>query len=363
MLNSHLSQCITTNTSSKKRILSGLENELGRFTIGVKAPVDMTVLKVLEVYPKSMGMDSIELNPEVVVIYEDNNTKEVNVLSIPRYISNHQYFGYPLKYKPAYNKISPGATFRAGEIFADSPAVDSDGDYNFGHTLNMAFMSHPGASDDGIVICEDVLDRLKFKVYEKRSIEFGGSYYPLNVYGDKDNYKPFPDIGEVVRGDGLLMALRSYDVSSYPSDIDIYSTMEVNHIFDKPIYCRDFGGRVIDIRVTTDDVECTTTGMVNSLRKYSRGLYRYYTELVKTINDMKIAHHKKTGSPLKIGDELHRLLIEAYAYIDADIKKPSDKKLTKSYRTSVMDDYKIDFTIEYEIRPTLGFKLTTLVGK
>jgi hypothetical protein len=55
-------------------------------------------------------------------------------------------------------------------------------------------------------------------------------------------------------------------------------------------------------------------------------------------------------------------LIEAYAYIDADTRKATDKKLTRLYRTSVIDDYRVVVTIEYTIIPTHGFKLTTTAG-
>jgi len=365
---SAVSQSLVLKSNPKKhgkgkRILTGIEQELAKYTLAVRAPCDMTILKIIEQYPKNMGSESIKENPLLLVIYEDDDTGEVNCFDIPLFASTHQYFGYDLIPREAYHKLSRGASFKKGTVFVDTPAVDSEtGIYENGISLNFAFMTEPSASEDGIIVNEDILPLLSFKVYEKRVIDFGGGYFALNLYGDTENYKPIPEIGDTVRSDGLLMALRQYDVDNFASDTDIFSTTEVDHIFDKTIYARDHGGKIIDIKVVTDDLDCVVTGMVKPLRKYARGLIKYHQDIISSYNEIKLRYYKKTGGELRIGDKLHRLLVESYALTDIENKKANEKKITKTYRTATLDDYRIEFTIEFTITPTIGYKLTSLLG-
>lgn len=360
---SHVSQRLVINGATEKRIQTGVEAELGKYTLSVEMPNDGTILKVIERYPTNLGKESIAFNPEILVIYEIDETKEIDCFSIPLYKSMHQYFGFELKFNSNFSMLAAGNYIKKGTIFADTPAKTEDGGYKYGIELNMCLMSHPASSEDGVLISRDVLDRLKFKIYEHRVVEFGASQYPLNLYGTVDNYKPFPDIGDKVRSDGLLVAVRDYNISTFPVDIDIFSTMEVDHIFDKPIYARDSGGRVIDIKVITDDLDCTTTGMVSNLRKYSRGLYEYHKKIVDTYKEISYRRKKKTGSAeLPITPEFHRLIVESMVVTDSEQKREKDKKLTKGYRTTQLDDYRVEFIIEYEITPDLGFKLSDSFG-
>lgn len=365
---SALSQSLTFSTNPKKygrskRILTGIEKELAKYTIAVRAECDMTILKIVELYKKNMSDDTIKDNPQLLVFYENLENGEVNCFEIHKYNSLHQYFGYDLIPTEHYYALTKGASFKKGTVFADSPSVDQQtGIYDNTVTMNLALLTNLEASEDGIVINEDILPQLRFKVYEKRIVDFGSSFFALNIYADSKNYKPIPDIGDMVREDGLLMALRQYDIDNYACSTDIYSTAEVDHIFDKAIYAGDSNGKIIDIRVLTDDLDCTATGMVKPLQKYAKGLVRYHQEIINTYNDIRSKHFKKTGGELPIGSKLHRLLIESYAITDNDNKKHNDRKLTKTYRTATLDDYRIEFTIEYELTPTIGFKLTNLLG-
>lgn len=360
---SHVSQRLVVNGVTEKRIHTGVEYELGKYTLSADMPDDGTIIKVIERYPSNMGNDSIAFNPEILVIYEKESSKEIDCFVIPLYKSFHQYFGFELKFTEEYSRLTPGNYIKKGTVFADTPAKTEDGGYKYGLEVNMCLMSQPPTSEDGILVSKRLLDRLKFKIYEHRVVEFGASQYPLNLYGTVDNYKPFPDIGDKVRSDGLLVAIREYSISTFPVDIDIFSTMEVDHIFDKPIYARNAGGRIVDLKVITDDLDCTTTGMVSNLRKYSRGLYEYHTKILECYNEIKFNRKKKFGSDVTdVTPEFHRLLVESLVVTDPDQKRDRDKKLTKGYRTTQLDDYRVEFVIEYEITPDLGFKLSDTYG-
>jgi hypothetical protein len=228
----------------------------------------------------------------------------------------------------------------------------------------MAFMSHPAVSEDGVLISRDVLDRLKFKVYDTRVIEFGSSAFPLNLYGTKNYYKPFPEIGEYIRDDGILMMLRNYDYDLMPVEISIYDAMEPDFIFDKAIYVRGPKGKIVDIKVYRDNTETTQTphGIMVNVEKYSRAAQRFYKEVIETEKQISLERKKKYGDgSIALKPELHHLIVEGLALL-AEQNNKSSQKLNKIYRKAPLDDYRIEFVIEYELTPTRGYKLTCCHG-
>ena len=364
MFSSHFSQRLVINGATEKRIQTGVEQDLANYTFSVKMPTNGRIIKVIERYPASIGQDSIPLSPETLVIYEDEQTKEVGCFSIPKYASYHQYFGFAYDIKSDVNRLKPGNFIEEGTIFADTPAVSENGGYKYGIEMNMCFMSHPAVSEDGIMISRDMLDKLKFKVYETRTVEFGNHSFPLNLYGNKDVYKPFPEIGDVIRDDGILMMLRKYDYDLMPVEMSIYDVMEPDFTFDQATYVRGPGGRVVDIKVYRDNVEVSQTpgGIMQHVEKYSRGLQRFYKEIIDTERQIMAERKKKFGSnKVQLKPELHRLIVEGMALL-AESNGKSSQKLNKLYRKVPLDDYRVEFVVEYELKPTYGFKLTASHG-
>lgn len=364
MFGSHFSQRLVISGATEKRIQTGVEQDLSKYTFSVKMPVDGRIIKVIDRYPRRLDIDSIPENPEVLVIYEDEKTHELGCINIPRHASYHQYFGFKYDIKGEATRLFPGNFVPKDTIFADSPSVSENGGYKYGIELNMAFMSHPAVSEDGILISEDVLDRLKFKVYETRVVEFGSGSFPLNLYGNADTYKPFPEIGEYIRSDGILMMLRQYDYDLMPVEISVLDVMEPDYIFDKAVYVRGPEGKVVDIKVYRDnnDVSQTPSGIMDNVEKYSRALQSYYREILDTIRQIRAERKKKFGTDkVATKPELHRLLVEGMAILSEQNGK-STQRLSKVFRKAPLDDYRIEFTIEYELTPTSGFKMTASHG-
>jgi hypothetical protein len=363
-MSGHLSQALVISGSSERKCQTGMEREYGKYTFSIKIPGDSNVqggveiIKIIQLYPQKIGFDVIKFNPQTVVIYEDVLTKEIGMISIPRYCSYHQYFGFEYKPKEALMNMRVGSFIPYGTILMDSPSITDDGGYKYGLELNMAFMSHPSVSEDGIMISRDVLKKLRFKTFETRIVDWGSKRFPLNLYGDESHYKPFPDIGDKVRGDGLLMCLRTYDKELSVVEQSIYDTMEPDYIFDKLMYAGGAGGTIIDIRVHHDIKENESSDFANmdaQADKYNRSKHSFYQDILTEYNRLKAMR----GKDLRMTPELHRLIVEGLAVVNND---PA-ARLSKLYRKSPMDDYRVEFVIEYETEPTVGFKLTDLHGK
>lgn len=375
----HFSQSLVIEGATEKRIQTGIEYELGKYTFAIKMPEDGIILKVIDRYPRRADIDSIPFNPETLVIYETTNSpKEIGCFSIPYHQTYHQHFGFQYVQHPAISKLIPGAFIPKDTIFADSPNKTLEGAYKYGIELNTAFMSHPAVSEDGILISRDVLHKLRFKVYETRVVEFGNKAFPLNLYGNHKIYKPFPEIGETIRSDGILMMLRNYDADIAPVRTSIYDVLEPDYIFDKAIYVRGPGGYledstvsvqtgvVVDIKIYHDDNDNspTPTGMMDSMSKYVRAFRSFYKEILEVEKQLRYDNKRKYGdSNIRFKPELHRLAVEARAVLSEEVSYNKQRhKLNKLYRKNPLDDYRIVFTIEYTITPNIGFKITDLAA-
>ncbi len=360
MFASHLGQALVVKGSTERFCQTGMEREYGKYTFSIKMPCNALILRVIERYRAQLGGGYVGHNPQTVVVYENVDTKEIGILNIPEYCSYHQYFGFAYKVKPAMSDIRVGAYVAEGTILADSPSVTDNGGYKYGVECNMALMSHPATSEDGIMICEDVLDRFSFKTYETRVVEWGSRRFPLNIYGDAENFKPFPDIGEMIREDGMLMCLRSFDKNLAVVEQSVYDLMEPDHIFDKATYVAGGGGRVVDIRVHHDTQSAqvsTPAGMEIQAERYDTARRQFYQDILNEFNRLKRDKDQR-GEVLNASPEFHRLVVEALSVV-GDVEA---NRVTKLYRKDPLDDWRLEFVIEYDIKPTIGFKFTGCHG-
>ena len=364
MFASHFSQRLINDKSDQKIIQTGLEYELAKYTFDIKMPEDGVILKIIERYPSNITVDNIAFNPETIVIYEDNHTKELGYFSIPHHLSHHQHFGYRLVFTEAISSLIPGQQISKGTVFAHSPSVADNGSFKYGNNFNVAFMSHPAVSEDGILISESAINKLEFSIFETRVVEFGSGHYPLNIYGTLSNYKAFPEIGEEIREDGILMMLRKADVNMSPVDLSVYDTMEPDMIFDTAYYARGPKGVITDIKVYKDDNAASSLpdNMTSNIQKYVKALRNYHNEIVMTEAMLRKTRISKYGRDnLSISPTLHRLLVESLAILNKTSKKYT-QKLNLLYRKAQLNEYRVVFTIEYRVKPTIGFKASDIHG-
>lgn len=357
MLGGHTSQALVISGATPRRCQTGIEREFGKFTFNVKFPVNAEIIKVVDKYPRVIGRGAIKENPQTVVVYEDMETKEVGILTIPRFHCKHQHFGFKYKFKPsALSRIMPGANIAKGTIVADSPSVDDLGNYMLGLETNVAFMSIPGIIEDGVVVSKSYTERLTSKGFESRVASWGTKFYPLNLYGDDNEYKPFPDIGDKIRDDGLLFALRAYNPLLAPIEMTPAALREPDYTFDRLVYAEP-GARVVDVNVRHElksGPPPTPVGMEEQTQKYFQAQLHFYRTLLETYNDLK----RRRKEMLRITPEFHRLLIEALTYC----QEPGKTRATHMYQRQPLDDWRVEVTFEYDVVPTVGFKITDFHG-
>lgn len=356
MLGSHLSQALVMDGATPRRNVTGIEREYGRFTFSVKMPANGEILRIIHKYPRTMSRDGIRENPMTAIIYEDIATKYIGVVMVPKHHCRHQHFGFRYQPKSALSRITVGSTVPKGTILSDSPSIDEHGNYRLGLEANVVFMSVPGVIEDGVIISKSFAERMTTTGFEKRSANWGSHVYPLNLYGNDREYKPFPDIGDNIREDGLLFALRQYDPLLAPIEMSPAALREPDYTFDKLIYGEP-GAKVVDINIhhdTRSSPPPTPVGMETQTKKYYDAELQFYSQLLDFHRELV---RKRGPQNVALTPELHRLLGEALSF------KPDQKmRATQIYQRQPLDDWRVEIAFEYKIVPTDAFKLTDLHG-
>lgn len=364
MTSNHLGQCLVINGATERRFQSGMEREYGKYTFNVKMPENGTILHTIDRYPASAGQGSIDENPQTVVIYEEAETRKVGIINLTGFCCNHQYFGFPYAPGKDADKLRVGQPVPKDAVFLESPNVTNEGGYKYGIQGNVVYMTHPATSEDGVLICSDFLPKLGFKTYETRVVEFGSTKFARNLYGDRDehgnvlNFKAYPDIGQRIRSDGLLMAL----VPNEPAELaiveqSVLDLTEVDAMFDQTVYVDGPGGIVRDIRIhhSLNRRNHAPVHMDEQSQKYDNARRLFYDKIMRVWQDL----HRLRGDALLITPEFSQLVLLAQSVLS---EQPTGQGVSKLHRKAPVDDYWLEFVIEYSITPTTGFKITDLSG-
>ena len=368
MFSSHFSQAITINKPEERIIQTGLERQLATNTFSIKTEDDCRILSIMYRYGSSNHNDIV--SKILIVQYIESN--EIDYIEIPRYFSLHQHFGF--KYKPnkeVLQTLTVGTILPKNTILADSPGVTDNGGYAFGINANVLLAGIPDTSEDAVVISKSCADKFTYTVYETRIISFGSSSIPINLYGDIDNYKPFPSIGQKVNQNGVLMAVRKLDPVHIPSLMTKRDLSRYDPLFDDGIYVRgpgtdieingelDSTGVVVDIKAYHNPKSKKFSGMeqIGDLEKYVNGMINHYDKLINIVEEYDAQHKKFYNTEANVSPKLRRLLMDAYI-----LTNKQNNKIRLVHRNEPLDIYRVEITVEYKVKIVPGSKITDLYG-
>lgn len=353
----HIGQALVIKEPTVKRTLSGIEREYGRYTHAIRMPCNAIIIKCIQKYPPTLGRDSVSENPVTTIIFEnaDSPHREIGMLDLTQFHCTHQYFGFKYKYKDSViSRLVPGAHIAKGTVIADSPSITDDGDYRYGIEAQMALMSVPGAIEDGIIASESFLKRMSTMAFGSRLESWGKNRFPLNLYGDDKVYKPFPDIGDYIRPDGLLFATRQYDELLSPVTMSPKALRQVDH-FDRTTYGIP-NARVVDIIIHRGRTNKNNLpmGMDVQCRFYQTKTLAYHEAIVNEYSSLR----RKQREHLRITPEFHRQVVESIAMVNDDPRH----RVIHMHNRNPIDEWMVEVVFEYELTPTIGYKLTGSSG-
>lgn len=364
MMSGNLAQPLVLKNPDPKIVQGGIEDEFIESTIMKKIDVDSELINVVKRYGDNLTNESVGHVVEYDIIYKELETENIEVLTVPTYNKLHPYFGFKfIIEEELINSLSPGDFIEKGTIFAYPPTYDKEnGDYCFGKNLNVALMSIDDTAEDGVVLSRSAAEMLKFSLFEEREISVGNDSFLLNLYGDDDEYKPFPEIGEHINPDAVVVASRKFDPDYAPALYGKKELRRFNPIFDNCVYTRGMKGCVIDVKVyySNKKKKMLPKDMDTLLDKYANAYLRFAKDIVDTYNKLNEDYKLVTQEELLVSKELNRLIVECKNLL---VSSTPTSKIHKMYRKNRLDLYKVEFVIEYEMTPASpGYKSSGLNG-
>lgn len=356
MFTSQVGQILVIHGADERFIQTGAESQYGKCTFNVAMPVDGVVTKVIPKLNTATLGSQFRYDPTKLVIWEDYNDRgKFGALRIDRYHASHQSFGFMYQEnQAALKRLRQDQGIDAGTVFMQSPNVLPNGGYAYGKNVNVAFMSLAATDNDGIIMSEDLIPDFTSTGIISTHAKWGAKRYPLNLYGTRDRYQPFPNVGDKIRPDGLLFALREYRSRMSVTEMTPEALMEVDYIWDTLYYGKP-NGEVVDVTVhhPTGKLEPTPVGMDAQVRMYLNCQDQYYSRIRETYEELR----RKYRDRLRLTPEFHNLMVRALA---EDTNQPG--YVVKTMHKEPLDDWHIQLTYTYDVVPSVGSKLTDCMG-
>lgn len=361
MQGGHMGQapCIVGN--EKRHLFTGVEFEYAKYTFNVKVPETCKVEAVISRYPAG-GIGIARPLETVAFVRHIDNPRHIDVIHIPMFQSNHQYFGYDMVLSETGRNIKKGMILKKGTILADTPG-NIDGEYCNGTHAATILVSHPGCIEDAVVVSQDLADAMMSYGYKTVTMSFGAQDYPLFPYGTEENPRIHPAIGDRVRADGILMAKRSWDPLLAGVETSVKALRDICGHFDDVVFV-DPDAEVVDVRTYKDDIQRGVMktsekiqemckGDVESLATFYERIRSYYASIRR---ELKSKTNAATLSPAA-----HVLIRTAIAHKPDEYTSDAMAK-KKIFGYEQMDDYRIEVTVKFKIPFDVASKMTDLFG-
>ena len=234
----------------------------------------------------------------ILVVYnEDLNEYDIIERVGYKHISEEYGFSYN---NSKIDRYKVGDTITKDDVIIKSNSFDEYDNRKDGVNLLTAYLACEFTKDDGIVISEAAKEKLEAPLYHKVEIVINDNDIPLNLYGNDQVYKIFPDINEKIN-DKILCALRreKKEQALYLQSKDMLTKLIVSD--EKFI----LDGYVVDINVYANNQELLSNSpYLRQIDYYNKNHLRYLRELKNTLQPLK-------DSGIKCSHQIEKLLYNA----------------------------------------------------
>lgn len=272
-------------------VSTGYENRYGdKSSSIVKAPANLEVIAKISKF-------SAHPNHHYLLITRRLDNGEYGVIERKSYTHIGETHGY-LYNNRVIDNLDIGFEVPKDQIIKKSYAYDDYMNRRDGTNLLIGYISSDKDMEDGIVLSDEGVEKLKSPLIKKVTIFVGENDLLLNLYG---NGKTFPDILEHVK-DNILCASRKEKIeeSMYMQSVDRLTKVLMT---DEKFTVED---QVLDINIWSNKPSDLRDRHTNAqVLYYYNEHIRYITELVTFIDELK-----KAG-PIKMSTKLQEMYYTA----------------------------------------------------
>ncbi len=340
----YFEQSVVLNESEVAMMYTGYEKEFGRFNDSLRiAKVPYTILARIEKYPTRPGF-------HYTLILKDNWSGFISLVENKHYESLAEEHGYT-KSNVAVDMLPKGATIPKGQVLSKCNSHDTFNNYKSGFNANVCYISRNENIEDGYIISKSLADRISFTSITEVEVTLGFSDVLLNLYGDKDNYKSFPDMFEQVAG-GIFCGKRSITSQKLACDGTVNALMTPNTHDD--LFYGD--GEVLDVDIHVNNYEELTKD--NGNRKQIVKCFKLVRDYRQNVVDALFPHIRDRAT--KVTERAHSRYVSYKDYLDTCVVDGNGTRFDNG--KGVFEFATIKFIIGRRVTIAEGTKISNRFG-
>lgn len=214
--------------------------------------------------------------------------KEHNILTC-LLRTNYEYYteSYGIDLNPSgIDDFNKGDIIPEGTVLSKSTSFDSANNKEDGVNLATVYMAVGYTTEDPIVLSESAAKKLTSPLFNIYEITINENDIPLNMYGDNNYYKAFPDIGEEVKN-GCLAVIRREKKDDEALYAQSRERLRERMISDTSYVAK---GKVVDVEVFCNNPEKLNEMYFNQIKSYYDKSIEYAIHLYQAIDSFTNAH-------------------------------------------------------------------------
>ena len=342
MTTGHLKQAMTPINPEFPKIFTEYENMVGKYSTGIKrAKREWRVVD--KIYKFEEG------NHLYTLVVKDEKTGYFDVIQKKLVEDLTEKFGFRYNTEDL-DKIQVGDLIPKDSVLYKSTSYDEYNNYRFGVNATFAYTSDVRTTEDAILVSKTFADKFRCVEVETVSVSVNDNDVLINLYGDDNNYKCFPDVGEYIK-DKIICATRRINNDQIFYDFKETNFRKINFSEDVLYTEQGTGGKIIDIKVYSNKSleEMENNEYHAQVIKYHKNEMRYFKDIVEVTQDIVNENKDHSRNLNYLYKKSKDSLDEKVKWCEQHGKKPFSNMI-------------IEFTLEREVPLKEGRKITGLFG-
>ena len=337
MFTSHLKQFLNLLQPDFPLVFTNNENLVGKYSYGYKRAKHK-----LTVFRKIVKFEELVDTPRIYKLFTfDEEEQKYDVITRTVCEDLTENFGFEYN-NGVIDGFQEGDIIEKDTVLYRSTSYDEDMNYSYGRNVMVMYTLDPYTSEDAAIASESMAKDFTSIETETMKIGLNNNDFLINLYGSKKEYKPLPDIGEMV-SDRLAVVRRQYN-NQLLFDFKDSSLREIHEGDD--IYYIDKNVEIVDYTIYDNNDEEVDNPFYDQINKYLHAQQDYYQEIKETCEEI-------FDSGLAYTREIDYLYKRSKEMLDKSKKWKED---------NVFGNMVIEITIKRNVPLAKGCKITGRYG-
>lgn len=283
-----------TNSGSRK-IMQGIQKEQSIQLCKAETPIIMTGYENKFAYLSSNYIKTDVQYKLIDKIYKysnkyyallyDSTNKLLHCIERVAYEYRTEIYGINID-NSGLDRFNKNDTIPKGTTLVRSDSFDEEDNKTDGINLTTVYMALGLTTEDPIVVSQSAANRFKSPLFNEIEIVINENDIPLNIYGDDNYYKAFPNIGEKIK-DSIVCAIRR----ERKDDEALYSQSKERLkeiMISDTTYISD--GEIVDIDIYCNNPDKLEDMYYQQLKEYYDKNINFCIKLYNTVDKFLDSH-------------------------------------------------------------------------